>query len=268
VDTAVIVSTFNAPESLRLSLLGFAAQQRSEFEVVVADDGSGPETREVVAGWAPEFGGCLQHVWHENQGNRKSIICNEAVRVSKAPYLVFLDGDAVPHSRWLEDHIEIARPGRVLCGRRVKLGPNLSGRIGREEVESGSLERWFGIVFRGAIKRDVNRWMLGLRVPSFARGVFHPTRRKLMGVNFSLPRSVFEAVNGYDEEWTSRRQDRDLDLRLTRGAFESLPLINRAVVYHLHHEERRPDPATQERVRAEEESSRVRCAVGLVRDPR
>jgi cellulose synthase/poly-beta-1,6-N-acetylglucosamine synthase-like glycosyltransferase len=232
---------------------------------VIADDGSKEETRALIAEREGEFGGRLKHVWHEDKGNRKAAICNEAVRSSEAPYLLFIDGDSVPHSRWIEDHRKGARAGRVLCGRRVKLGPVLSEEMNREIVSSGVLEAWFGRVFRSAVSGDTQRWSLGLRLPSGLCRVLHPRKRKLMGVNFSLPREAFERVNGYDENWSTRRQDRDLDLRLNRGGFEMYPFLNRGVVFHMHHESRKPDAQTEDRVREEEKSDRVRCEVGLDR---
>jgi GT2 family glycosyltransferase len=87
-----------------------------------------------------------------------------------------------------------------------------------------------------------------------------------MGVNFSLSRSAFEAVNGYDEEWNQRRQDRDLDLRLSRAGLRYIPLLNRAIVYHLYHEERQPSQEVEDRVQEESASDRVRCRVGLTTD--
>ncbi len=263
--SCVIVSTYNAPRELELTLEGLLRQNCQPDEVVVADDGSKEETRALVAEREADFGGRLKHVWHEDCGNRKAAICNEAVRNSDAPYLLFIDGDSIPHSRWVEDHLKESRAERVLCGRRVKLGPLMSEDVSREVVSSGALEAWFGRVFRSAASGDTQRWSLGLRLPPGLCRVLHPRRRKLMGVNFSLPREVFEAVNGYDEDWSTRRQDRDLDLRLIRGGFEMYPFLNRGVVFHLHHETRKPDAQTESRVLEEERSDRVRCEVGLAR---
>ena len=88
-----------------------------------------------------------------------------------------------------------------------------------------------------------------------------------MGVNVSLSRKAFETVNGYDEEWNQRRQDRDLDLRLSRAGLRYVPLLNHAVVYHLYHEERQPSQEVEARVREESTSDRVRCRVDLTSDP-
>jgi glycosyltransferase involved in cell wall biosynthesis len=45
---SVIMSTYNAVAWLEKVLWGFAAQTYRDFELVIADDGSGPETRDLL----------------------------------------------------------------------------------------------------------------------------------------------------------------------------------------------------------------------------
>ena len=71
---AVIVSTYEAPRRLDLVLAGLAAQSVRDFEAVVADDGSGPETAEVVRRWSGRVGARLAHVRHEDRGFRAAAI--------------------------------------------------------------------------------------------------------------------------------------------------------------------------------------------------
>lgn len=129
--TAVIVCTYNAPRQLELVFEGISRQTRKPDELFIADDGSTPETTELVRAWADRLELPVHHVWHTDRGYRKPRIVNEAARRASAEHLIFLDGDSVPHSRWVEDHALAANNGRVLCGRRVKLGPELSPRVTR-----------------------------------------------------------------------------------------------------------------------------------------
>jgi glycosyltransferase involved in cell wall biosynthesis len=50
---SVIVTTYEWPQALEAVLRALAVQRDSHFEVVVADDGSGPQTRAVVERFAP-----------------------------------------------------------------------------------------------------------------------------------------------------------------------------------------------------------------------
>jgi glycosyltransferase involved in cell wall biosynthesis len=266
VKTSVVVATYNAPHQLELVLEGLARQSQQPDEVLVADDGSGEETRALLERWAASAPWPLQHVWHADDGFRKWTISNEAVRRSTGDWLLFLDGDAIPHSRWLADHVAASQRGDVLCGRRLKLGPTFTPRVDAEWVRSGRLEGLFSPVVWGGLFGDNERIGLGLRVPAGLAHLFHPKPRKLMGVNFSVSRAAFEAVNGWDEEWPGRRGDRDLDLRLVRSKARFVALLNRGVVHHLFHHERPNSDAIQARVQQEERSDRVRCFVGLKKD--
>jgi glycosyltransferase involved in cell wall biosynthesis len=263
VRVSVVVTTYNAPRQLDLVLCSLARQTRPPDEILVADDGSTEETARLVAEWRAELG-TLVHVRHEDRGYRKSRIVNRAVHRSTGDHLLFLDGDAIPHSRWAEDHARAADERRILCGRRVKLGPRISAALDRDAVRAGRLEALCGPVLRSALSGGTRRFLLGVRLPPLLARIFHPRARKLMGVNFSLPRAAFSAVNGYDEEWeVPWREDRDLELRLLRAGYPFYPLLNRAVVYHLWHETSPFGPESQAVNEAIEKRAIVRCARGL-----
>lgn len=263
---AVIISTYNDPRGLDLCLTGLAQQRVMPDEVVVADDGSGDETSALVDSWRPRMHCPFLHEWHVDEGNRKGEITNKAVLRTQAEELLFIDGDSIPHSDWVADHLHAASLGAVRCGRRVKLGPKLSEEVDSDMVSRGKLESLFGPVLKSALRGDSKRFPLGIRLPYPIARVFHPRPRTLMGVNFSVSREAFERVNGYDEEWSHRRQDKDLDLRLARSGSRYIPLLNRAIVYHLYHDAREPSAAVQARVQEEMSSSRVRCTSGLVKE--
>lgn len=263
---AVIIPTYDDARGLDLCLAGLARQRVMPDEIAIADDGSGEETEAVVESWRTRLKCALFHVWHDDEGNRKGEICNKAVLKTQADELLFIDGDSIPHSRWVADHLHAAPFGAVRCGRRVKLGPELSKEVDAELVSRGGLEALFGPVLRSALRGDSKRFSLGVRLPYLIARVFHPRPRNLMGVNFGVSRRAFEEVNGYDEEWRYRRQDKDLDLRLARAGSRYIPLLNRAIVYHLYHDTREPSAAVQARVQEEVSSSRVRCSSGLVKE--
>lgn len=263
VRVSVVVTTYNAPRELDLVLCGLARQTRPPDEILVADDGSAEDTARLVAGWKPELP-TLIHVHHDDRGYRKSRIVNRAVHRATGDHLLFLDGDAVPHSRWAEDHERAADKRRILCGRRVKLGPKISATLDSDAVGAGRLEELCGPVLRSVFSGETHRFLLGVRLPPLLARACHPRARKLMGVNFSLPRAAFEAVNGYDEAWEIPwREDRDLELRLRRAGYPFYPLLNRAVVYHLHHPVKPFDPESQAVNEAIEARTVVRCERGL-----
>jgi len=259
-NCSVVVTTYNDPSRLALVLEGLARQSVPPLEILVADDGSRPETGELVRSWKTRMPVPLVHVWHEDRGYRKTRICNLATLESSGERLVFLDGDSVPHSRWVEDHALAHARADVLCGRRVKLGPMLTSRLDAAMVRGGRLECLLGPVLASALRGDTERWSLGLRIPAPLARILHPRPRRLMGVNFSISRRAFELVNGYDNEWSERREDRELELRLLRAGVSFASLLNRAIVYHLHH---RVTVESDELLDGCRSATHVRCASGL-----
>ena len=261
---AVIVCTYNAPRQLELVFEGISRQTRRPDELFIADDGSTPDTTDLVRAWADRLELPVHHVWQTDRGYRKPRIVNEAARRASAEHLIFLDGDSVPHSRWVEDHTLAAKDGRVLCGRRVKLGPELSPRVTADMVRSGQLELLTGPVAKSWRAKDTKRFMLGVRIPAPLARILHPRPRHLMGVNFSMAKATFEAVNGYDGSYDfAWREDYDLELRLLRAGYSFFPLLNRAIVYHLYHQERQFTPEIEAIHTRLEQDTHIRAPLGL-----
>ena len=71
---SVIVTTYDREDALAAVLAALSRQSERRFEVVVADDGSGPATAAVVDGWRTRLGVTLGHVWQPHRGFRAAEI--------------------------------------------------------------------------------------------------------------------------------------------------------------------------------------------------
>ena len=239
---SVIITTYNKPRELELVLSGLSVQVVAPAEVLIADDGSTSETAAVIKRWSTQCSFPIKHVWHEDTGFRKSKICNEAVRQASGNYLIFLDGDSIPHPNWVHDHMVAAKDNTVLCGRRVRLGPVISKQIDLQFVQSGKLKIFTRQIIASALSGETKRFLLGIRLPGLLARCFHPTERRLMGVNFSLHKALWEKVGGAHEADGKRcREDAELEIQLISKGVRRYPLINRAIVFHLYHPERAPN---------------------------
>ena len=96
---SVIVSTYEYPLALGKALASLSAQTVPPDEVLVADDGSGPETTEVIESHLERLP--LRRVHHEHNGFRKAVILNKAIAQAAGDYVVFLDGDSVPAGEFI-----------------------------------------------------------------------------------------------------------------------------------------------------------------------
>ena len=128
----VIISTYNQPRFLELVLTGFSCQSHHDFEVVIADDGSGPETEEVIQRAQEELELQVVHVWHPDRGFRKTEILNRALLAAGGDYLIFTDGDCIPRGDFVERHVREAGRHRFLSGGHLPLPKRLSSRLTRD----------------------------------------------------------------------------------------------------------------------------------------
>jgi glycosyltransferase involved in cell wall biosynthesis len=229
VRASVILATYQQPRLLDLALTGYANQTARDFELVVADDGSRDETREVIAAHARRGTVPITHVWHPHDGFWKSRALNRAVLRSAGAQLIFSDGDCVPARSFVAEHLRAARPNAFIVGGHVRLSEADTARVTAELVLDGALER--------EIPRRERLELLWMHAKSqLAIALRRRNRPRLYGLNFSLDRASFTRVNGFDQTYrNSARDDSDLRNRLLLARVRPISLWHRARVVHLFH---------------------------------
>lgn len=232
---SVIVSTYNSEAWLEKVLQGYAAQTWRDFEVIVADDGSRPTTRELVERMAAGFPVPLRHIWHEDQGYRRQEILNQAILVANHEYILFTDGDCIPRKDFVEVHARHAERGRFLSGGYCKLGMQLSQKIAGEDIGQG---RCFDLdwLSRQEAQNLSNRLKLGAGETS-ARllDAITPAKPTFNNCNSSAWKDDLLAINGYDERMKYGGPDRELGERLENHGIRGKQIRHRAVCVHLDH---------------------------------
>lgn len=253
--TSVVLTTYNQPEALEKALWGYASQRGATFEIVVADDGSGPETAAVVAR-AASAGLAIVHVWHEDRGFRKTEILNRAILAASGDYLVFSDGDCVPRDDFVAVHRRLAEPDRFLSGGYLKLEAGTSARITREAVESGR-------AFDASWLRTQG-WRPGRRAVRLSRSrrwarlfdILTPTRPSWNGHNASTWKEALLRVNGFDLDMGYGGLDRAVGERLENAGVRGKQVRHQAPCLHLYHE--RPYRSAEVLARNREIRNRIR----------
>ena len=126
---ADVMSTWERPAHLALALAGYLRQQGGvPFELLVADDGSGPETAEVVRRFAARAPFPVQHVWHPRDGHRRTAILNLAVARARGEQVLYTDGDCVPAADLIAVHRRELEPSKLLIGGYVRVRPEIGDR--------------------------------------------------------------------------------------------------------------------------------------------
>lgn len=232
---SVIFSTYNQPDWLEKTLLGFAAQDRHDFEVLVADDGSREETRARIASLRPRLPFELQHVWQPDEGFRKCRILNRAVLASRSDYLVFTDGDCIPRADFVSAHLRLRGRGRFLSGGYFKLPMAISREIDADDIASNRCFdlRWLRAHGLPFAPRNAKLAAHGGLARLLDRVV--TARASWNGHNASGWKQDVVAANGFDERMGYGGEDRELGERLENAGIVGKRIRHQAIVLHLDH---------------------------------
>jgi glycosyltransferase involved in cell wall biosynthesis len=262
---SIVVTTYNREDALAAVLRGLSRQTDPDFEVIVADDGSRPDTALLVETWKGQVGRRLNHIWHEDRGFRAAEIRNRAVLLSRGAYCVFLDGDCIPRPGFVAAHRALAEAGCFVAGNRVLLSSALTERVLREQQtpEVWDFGRWLWLRVSGG----VNRVMALLTLPL---GPLRRLReRRWEGVrscNFAIWRADLEYVDGFDSAYIGwGKEDSDLVARLLQAGVRRKDGMFATAVLHLHHPEadRNALPENERKLRYALDVGDIRAHVGL-----
>jgi len=263
---SLVVAVYNKPDVLRFVLAACARQSFRDFEVIVADDGSGPEVAEVIREGQHCYAYPILHLWHEDRGWRKDTMLNNAIRAARSEYMVFIDGDCLPSRHFLKDHSKEREPGRVLLGRRVETSKRWSESLTLGKVQNGGFERlgWRGLL--DGLRGDALRLEDSIRIKSrFLRTLLMRNVRGMLGSNFSIFKSDLVAVNGFDELYDGPGcgEDSDIQYRLSLIGVTGKSVRNLAILYHLHHPPTSMSQACLDRFAMVQKTGEPRCTRGL-----
>ena len=264
---AVVVTTYNRPDALCAVLDGFREQDTTDFELLIADDGSTAQTREVVERYANTAPHRVRHVWQEDEGFRAGAARNRALAQTSADYVIFTDGDCVPPPFFVRRHLELAERGYFLAANRMLLTESFTREVLQKRIP---VHRWRAPRWLAAwMKREVNRALPLLHLPDWAFRTREPDRWSgVKTCNLSAWRSDLVRVNGFDERYSGwGLEDSDLVIRLLHAGVKHKSARFAAPVFHLWHCENDRTRLPENRKRLDEilASRRVEAAVGLDR---
>ena len=229
---SVLVTTYNWPEALEKVLLALAGQTVLPHEVIVADDGSGEQTRARIASIAQWYPVALRHSWQPDLGFRAALSRNRAIAPATGDYVIMLDGDMVPHPSFIADHLAAARPGSFIQGMRV-----LTDETGRDDLMASDRNTL------GFFDRGIRRRRHTLRLPWLATLIADASEgtslKAIKTCNQGWWYADLVALNGFDERYEGwGREDVDLAVRAVRAGIKRRSLRFAGLATHLYHPER------------------------------
>jgi glycosyltransferase involved in cell wall biosynthesis len=266
---SVIVTTYNREDALDAVLRSLARQTDRDVEVVVADDGSGPATADLIESWKGRLGLPLRHVWHEDRGFRAAEIRNAAVASSRGAYCLFLDADCIARADFVAVHRRLAERGWFVAGNRALLSRALTERVLRERLEP---ELWSAAAWlRERMRGGLNRLPPLLSLPlGGLRKLRAAAWRGARSCNLAIWRSDLERVDGFDAAFAGwGREDSDLLIRLLNAGVRRKDGIFATGVLHLWHPEadRSQLDANDRMMQDAVQTRRIRAQQGLSAAP-
>ncbi len=239
---SLIISVYKDTESLELILESLVRQTLKPDEVIISEDGNSTEMAQYFIGAKERFSNLdLVHLFQEDIGWRKNIALNRAIMASKYEYLIFIDGDCVPYSNFIQAHIENAQQKIVLCGKRFELGPEFSAKVKKSELSLRDIEKnflWYlpKMLFDNA--RHPEDGLIFTSHSFISKQIHKRYVRHIIGCNFSCYKDDFLKINGFDEIYKlpSEGEDVDPSWRFRGSGIELKSCRNNANIFHLYHQ--------------------------------
>jgi glycosyltransferase involved in cell wall biosynthesis len=234
-EVSVVISYYKNLQNLEMILLALNNQTaKGSFEVIVSEDDDAKETRSFVDQQRPILSFPLLHVSQADKGFRKCKALNNAVLTATTDFIIFIDGDCVPHKKLVEEYSKARQPGRVLYGRRVMLSEGISSRL-LQNKKLSSLN-FFNLVITGC-KRIEEGLYLKIIPQYFKKKHFG----RLLGCNMGISKADLMAINGFDEDYIAPGGGEDTDIEWRLQALKTINFYSmkyRAIAYHIYHKER------------------------------
>ncbi len=229
ISTALIVSTYNWPDALKLCLLSIKNQTRLPDEIIIADDGSTEETKFLLEDFKKSFDIPLIHVWQPDEGFQLSRIRNKAIARASKDYIIQIDGDLILHKKFIADHVNFAKSGSYATGSRVMINEEFSQKLlKQQQIDISIFSQGLSNVSNGIRNSFLKNYLANrYRISDMYY---------MRGCNMAFWRNDLLKVNGYNEEFIGwGREDNEIAVRLINLGVSKRVLKFGAVVFHIHH---------------------------------
>ncbi len=227
---SVIVSTYNQPELLEKVLWGFNCQTFMNFELIIADDGSGVQTKELINKIRTRLSFEISHIWQEDNDFQKSKILNKAILSSNTEYIIITEGDCIPREDFVQVHYINKAPKTFISGVSYLLPFNISRTLTLKDIEEQNCFKINWLKEKGIKKSFKNTRSPSRGFISIVLNTLTPTKYSWNRYNSSGWKNDILKLNPLDNV-----EDRELGERLRNYGIKFKQLQYSAVCVHLDH---------------------------------
>lgn len=235
-EISLVITTYNSPAFLELVLKSVLRQHVFPLEVIIADDGSGEETRQLIDRYRKIMPVPLIHSWIPDEGFRLSKSRNVAIVKAKGSYIVNIDGDMVLMPHFIEDHRSLMKENQFVAGSRARLKEKETLR--HCENLNAEFHLW---------SKGLGRRLVLLRIPFmhyWIKGRSGLSRAR--GGHLAFWKKDFMEINGFEERFNGwGYEDSEFVQRLyNKGVMRKNAKLLAGTV-HLYHKEKTDDRASK-----------------------
>ena len=215
---SIVIPTYKDIIALKLILDALQYQTYKDFEIIIAEDDDSIEIKNLLSNYKSKY--TIKHYFHEDNGNRKPKAVNNAIKISTGEYIIFIDGDTIPYSTFIENHIKLSGKNICLCGRRVNLGDKVSQGLRKSEINALYIEQNYLKLYLYLSNDNIRHYEQGFvfKPNKFIEKFINKLNKNetILASNFSCYKNKLIEVNGIDESlpYAPSRDDYDLQWRL------------------------------------------------------
>lgn len=234
-QASVVISYYKNIANLEVLLLALKNQSsKNTFEVIISEDDDAIETKNFISQQQALLPFPLIHLSQSDEGFRKCRALNRAIEAASSDFILFLDGDCIPHRHFIKEYLLAKLPGRILYGRRVMLSDRISKDIFQHK-------KFAGLSILNLLLKGCKRVEEGLYMPFLPQFLKQKSNGRLLGCNMGILKKDLLSINGFDEDYTFAGGGEDSDIEWRLEALKNLTFYSmkfRAIVYHLYHVDR------------------------------
>ncbi len=224
---SLLITTFNWPEALDLVLQSVTKQTCLPSQIVIADDGSQTDTDSVVSRYKEDLP--IEITWQPDRDFRAARARNLALLRTKHDYVIFIDGDCLLPPNFVQNHLALAKPGKIVSGNRALLSRHETNLLLHKER-----------------RMDTNRLFSGYKYRAMPfgplRDIDPSSWQSVRSCNFGAHTADIIRIGGFDESYVGwGREDSDFVARMLKAGITIRSGRFATCVAHLFHPERSRD---------------------------
>jgi len=225
----LIITTYNWPESLLLVIESIKRQTILPDEIIIADDGSTKETKDLINNFKKDTDLNIVHSWQEDMGFRAARSRNNAIFKSSGDYIILIDGDTILHNNFVKDHIANAESGFFVQGSRALLSEKNTKKALAEKTV-------YFPFFSSGLKNRKNSIHSTILSKIFSNKKNH--LRAIKSCNMAFYKKDCLNVNGFNNEFEGwGREDSEFAVRLINSGIKRKSIRFNLIQFHLWHNE-------------------------------